>query len=144
MRSRAPEKQMDSRSVRDRPSQGGVRPLYYINTRAIHKDYSGATSNRCACVHTRRGTTQEKALHNSKELHKGSGVVVGYLGIGYPKKGAKTSQKWSTCQVIRWEGPKDHPGMAHHIDRPIEQMSVEQPSEARLLINLVTEQPSEA
>jgi hypothetical protein len=75
-----------------------------------------------------------------------------------PKKGSKISQKRSARQAVRWEGPKGHLETTHQIDRPIKQMSaeqpneamlptnplVEQPSEARLPTNLITEQPSEA
>jgi hypothetical protein len=47
-------------------------------------DYLGARGPHLTDVlkHTQKGTTQEKPLCNSKELHKGSEAAVGYLGIG--------------------------------------------------------------
>jgi hypothetical protein len=86
MRSRAPEKQIwaHARCVTNHHKKGSTLILY--KPQAIHTNYSGATSNRCTCAHTRRGTTQGKPLHNSKELHKGPGAAIGYLGTEYPKK----------------------------------------------------------
>lgn len=65
-----------------------------------------------------------------------------------PKEG-QTSQKRSAYKAVRREGPKGHLGIARQADQPTEQMSIEQPREARLPSNLpaeqmFAEQPSEA
>jgi hypothetical protein len=65
-------------------------------------------------------------------------------GNRVPKEGPKTSQKWSAYQEVRWEGPKGHMGTTHQVDWPIEQLSAEQPSEARLPTNPPAEPPNEA
>jgi hypothetical protein len=73
MRSRAPEKQMDSRSVCDKPSQEGVHPLYCMNPQTIHMDYLGATSNGCVCTHTKREGTQRRPECLLKMAHEPGG-----------------------------------------------------------------------
>jgi hypothetical protein len=57
MQSRAPERPMNSRPVRDEPSRERVHPLHYINLRAIRADYSGPEGLHLAHTLTRTRET---------------------------------------------------------------------------------------